>query len=89
MPRCHLNPQSPQATVCCYVSAAALVHFRPGGLGLPNRGFNHYLMTLSVSSYDGESEKGEMGGWGPIHLIFRNLRALNCLVSRSSHYLLC
>ena len=34
-----LKPQSPQATVCCKVGAATLVHLRPGGLGLPNRGF--------------------------------------------------
>ena len=34
-----LKPQSPQATVCCKVGAAALVHLRPGGPGLPNRGF--------------------------------------------------
>ena len=34
-----LNPQSPQAIICLYVGAAALVHFRPGGPGLPNRGF--------------------------------------------------
>ena len=27
----HLKPQSPQATVCCKVGAAALVHLRPGG----------------------------------------------------------
>ena len=37
-----LNPQSLQATVCCYVGAAALVHLRPGGPGLPNRGFNYW-----------------------------------------------
>ena len=29
---------SPQATVCCYVRAAAVVHFRRGGPGLPNKG---------------------------------------------------
>ena len=33
-----LNSQSPQATVCCYVGAAALVHFRPGRPCLPARG---------------------------------------------------
>ena len=31
---------SPQATVCCYVGAAAVVHFRPGRPGLLDRGFN-------------------------------------------------
>ena len=30
-----LTPQSPQATVCCYVGASAAVHFRPGRPGLP------------------------------------------------------
>ena len=35
-----LNPQTPQATVCCYVGAAALVHFRSGRLGPQARGFN-------------------------------------------------
>ena len=34
-----LNPQSPQASVCCHIGAAALVHFRPGEPGLPSRGF--------------------------------------------------
>ena len=34
-----VNPQSPEATVCCSVGAAALVHLRPGGPGLPNWGF--------------------------------------------------
>ena len=34
-----LNPQTPQATVCCYVAAAALVHFRLGRPGPPARGF--------------------------------------------------
>ena len=34
-----LKPQSPQATVCCKAGAAALVHLRPGGPGLPNTGF--------------------------------------------------
>ena len=34
-----LNPQNPQATVSCYVGAAALVHFRPGRPGPPARGF--------------------------------------------------
>ena len=40
----YLNPQSPQATVCCYVGAAALVHFRPGGPGLPDRGFKSSVL---------------------------------------------
>ena len=35
----NLNLQSTQVTICCYVGAAALVHLRPGGPGLPNRGF--------------------------------------------------
>ena len=46
----NLKPQSPQATVCCKVGAAALVHLRPGGPGLPNRGFK-CSRTLSILQY--------------------------------------
>ena len=37
------KPQSPQATVCYYVGAAALVLFRPGRTGLPDRVFSKNL----------------------------------------------
>ena len=47
MPGLSLKPQSPQATVCCNVGAAALVHVRPGRPGLPARGFN-MLPNLSL-----------------------------------------
>ena len=45
-----LKPESPQAIVCCKVSAAALVHLRPGGPGLPNRGFK-ILMPFRGSPF--------------------------------------
>ena len=44
-----LNPQFPQATVCCYVGATALVHLRPGGPGLPNRGFKTKALHIQSS----------------------------------------
>ena len=50
---CSLKPQSPQATVCCKVGAAALVHLRPGGPGLPNRGFKkktHFSIYIVFTS---------------------------------------
>ena len=48
--RSSLKPQSLQATVCCQVGAAALVHLRPGGPGLPNKGFNSLLFIICALS---------------------------------------
>ena len=42
----NLKPETPQATICCYAGAAALVHFRLGRPGPPARGFK------TNSSYD-------------------------------------
>ena len=45
-----LQPQTPQATVCCNVGAAALVHFRLGRPGPPARSFkkavSRFLLVL-------------------------------------------
>ena len=44
------KPPNPQATVCCYVGAAALVHFRPGRPGLPAWGFTaHGVPNKEIS----------------------------------------
>ena len=44
-----LSPQTPQTTDCCYVGAAALVHFRLGRPSPPAGGFNKYQTKSDVS----------------------------------------
>ena len=44
-----LSPQTPQTTDCCYVGAAALVHFRLGRPSPPAGGFNRYQTKSDVS----------------------------------------